>query len=100
MNPQEIRIGMQVRVGEDHRIEERRGMVGKVVGRYGGEDYVAVDVVFADGEPRLFSPRDLKEIACPRRWGTVLRYASNAQIKCRTSALRHLTTIWTGPTRT
>ncbi len=46
MSPQEVRIGMQVRVGERHRIEERRGKFGRVVGRYGGEDYVAVDVLF------------------------------------------------------
>ena len=79
MSPQEVRIGMQVRVGEHHRIEERRGMVGKVVGRYGGEDYVAVDVVFPDGEPRLFAPRDLQELAYPRRWGSTLSHVSNAQ---------------------
>jgi hypothetical protein len=41
-------------------------MVGKVVGRYGGEEYVAVDVRFPDGHHRLFWPSDLEEIASPR----------------------------------
>jgi hypothetical protein len=45
-----------------HRIEERRGLVGTVVARCGAEDYVAVDVRLADGEYRLFWPRDLEEI--------------------------------------
>ncbi len=29
-------MGTKVRVRQEHRIVERRGMVGKVVGRYGG----------------------------------------------------------------
>ena len=36
--------------------------MGRVVARYGGEDYVAVDVRLADGRYRLFWPRDLEEI--------------------------------------
>jgi hypothetical protein len=40
-------------------------MVGEVVGRYGGEEYVAVDVRFPDGRHRLFWPSDLAEIASP-----------------------------------
>jgi hypothetical protein len=59
-------VGMKVRVREQHRILERRGMVGKVVGRYGGEEYVAVDVRFPDGQHRLFRPGDLEEIASPQ----------------------------------
>jgi len=41
-------------------------MVGKVVGRYGGEEYVAVDVRFSNGQRRLFWPSDLEEIASPK----------------------------------
>jgi hypothetical protein len=41
-------------------------MVGKVVGRYGGEHYVAIDVRFSDGHRRLFWPSDLEEIASPK----------------------------------
>ena len=59
-------VSTKVRVRQDHRILERRGMVGKVVGRYGGEEYVAVDVRFSDGRRRLFWPSDLEEIASPK----------------------------------
>jgi hypothetical protein len=66
--------GTKVRVRQDHRILERRGMVGKVVGRYGGEEYVAVDVRFSDGRRRLFWPSDLEEIAAaqPSLWRPVV----------------------------
>ncbi len=61
-------VGMKVRVRQEHRILERRGMVGKVVGRYGGEEYVAVDVRFPDGQHRLFWPEDLEEVSSPKLW--------------------------------
>jgi hypothetical protein len=60
MRAEEACVGMKVRVREEHRILERRGMVGKVVGRYGGEVYVVVDVRFPDGQRRLFWPEDLE----------------------------------------
>jgi hypothetical protein len=71
---QEVSVGMRVRVHEDHRILERRGMVGEVVGRYGGEEYVAVDVRFSDRHHRLFWPGDLEEIspAQPSWWRSLL----------------------------
>jgi hypothetical protein len=47
MRPQEEPIGMKVRVREDHRISELRGTVGKVVGSYGGEEFVILEVRFA-----------------------------------------------------
>jgi hypothetical protein len=75
MKPEEVRMGAQVRVSERHRIEERRGKVGRVVGRYGGDGYVAVDVRFADGRHRLLWPEDLEDISfmkprlrAPWRW--------------------------------
>jgi hypothetical protein len=43
-------------------------MVGKIVSRYGGEEYVAVDVRFPDRQYRLFWPKDLEEISSPRPW--------------------------------
>ena len=52
MTPEQATPGMRVRVMEHHRVEERRGLVGKVVARYGGEEYVAVDVRLADGQLR------------------------------------------------
>jgi hypothetical protein len=68
MTPEQARPGMRVRVMEHHRVQERRGLMGKVVARYGGEEYVAVDVRLADGQYRLFWPRDLEEISPPQAW--------------------------------
>jgi hypothetical protein len=68
MRSEEARVGMKVKVCEHHRISERRGMVGRIVGRYGGEEYVAVDVRFADRHYQLFSPKDLEEISSPQPW--------------------------------
>jgi hypothetical protein len=67
-------VGTKVRVRQEHRISEWRGMIGKVVGRYGGEVYVAVEVRFWDGRRRLFWPGDLEEIASPQPslWRSVL----------------------------
>jgi hypothetical protein len=84
MSPQEVRLGVHVRVAMRHRIQERRGMVGTVVGRYGGEDYLAVDVRFADGHCRLFWPQDLEEISSPISlqrswWRSLLGGSSSAQ---------------------
>jgi hypothetical protein len=58
-------IGMRVRVREHHRRVERRGMVGKVVGCYGGDDYVAVEVLLSDGACLVFWAGDLEEISPP-----------------------------------
>jgi hypothetical protein len=68
MTPEQTRPGMRVRVMEHHRVEGRRGLMGKVVARYGGEEYIAVDVRSADGQYRLFWPRDLEEISPPQAW--------------------------------
>jgi hypothetical protein len=68
MKLQDVRVGMQVSVTDHHRIAERRGLVGKVVGRYGGEEHVVVDVRFPDGRQRLFWPEDLEEIPSSRPW--------------------------------
>jgi hypothetical protein len=75
MSPEEARVGMTVRVCERHRIVERRGMVGRIVGYYGGEEYRAVDVRLSNGQHRLFWPADLEEIAPAQRssWWRSLR---------------------------
>ncbi len=65
MSSEQVRPGMRVRVMEHHRVHERRGLVGTVVARYGGEDYIAVDVHLDGGQYRLFWPRDLEEISSP-----------------------------------
>ncbi len=64
-----MRAGMRVKVRDHHRIVQRRGLVGKVVGTYGGEEFTAVDVLFPNGQRRLFWPADLEEeVSSPRRW--------------------------------
>jgi hypothetical protein len=70
MKPLDARVGMRVKVQEHHRIEARRGLVGKVVGCYGGEGYVVVDVRFPDGKDRLFWPGDLEEVSSSVSGGT------------------------------
>ncbi len=67
MRAEEACVGMKVRVRKEHRIAERRGMVGRVVGSYGGEQYVVVDVRFPDRQRRwLFWPDDLEEVRSSR----------------------------------
>lgn len=62
----EARVGARVRVRGHHRIVERRGMVGTIVERYGGEERVAISVRFPDWERRLFWPGDLEAVSSPR----------------------------------
>jgi hypothetical protein len=63
-----VRAGMRVKVRDHHRIEQRRGLLGKVVGTYGGEEFTAVDVLFPDGQQRLFWPRELEEVSSTKPW--------------------------------
>ena len=65
MTAEQARPGMRVRVMEHHRVEERRGLIGTVVARYGVGESVAVDVRLAHGQFRLFWPMDLEEIPSP-----------------------------------
>jgi hypothetical protein len=70
MSPEQVRPGMRVRVMEHHVVHERRDLlVGTVVARYGGEDYMAVDVHLDGGQYRLFWPSDLEEISSSLRLG-------------------------------
>jgi hypothetical protein len=68
MTLEQARRGTWVRVMDTHRVAERRGLLGKVVARYGGDEYVAVNVRLTDGQYRLFWPRDLEEIPPPKAW--------------------------------
>ena len=45
-------------------------MIGTVVGCYGGEEYIVVEVRFPDGKDRLFWPEDLEEVSSPVSGGT------------------------------
>ena len=79
VRPEEARVGMKVRVGKLHRIAERRGMVGRIVGRYGGEEYMALDVRFSDGQHRLFWPGDLEETSSRQPWWRSLLGGGSAE---------------------
>ena len=69
MGDEEARVGTRVRVRSDHRIDSRRGATGKIVGRYGGHEHVAVEVKLFDGRRRLFCTEDLMEVSPLRpRW--------------------------------
>ena len=78
MTSEQARPGRRVRVMEHHRVEECRGLMGKVVARYGREDYIAVDVRLADGQYRMFWPRDLEEITSPKAWWRILLLGGNS----------------------
>jgi hypothetical protein len=77
MKIEDAHSGMYVRVEDHHRIAGRRGMVGRVVARYGGDQYVALDVRFPNGEQRLFRPSDLTEAAPAETswWRSLIRSA-------------------------
>jgi hypothetical protein len=79
MKFEEVRIGAMVRVRKHYRIAERRGMVGSIVDRYGGEEYMAVDVRFSNKQQRLFWPEDLEEISSSRPWWRSLRGRGSAE---------------------
>jgi hypothetical protein len=66
LRPEQAHPGIEVMVSDRHPIAERRGMVGTIVGRWGAEDSVAVDVRCADGHHRLFWPYYLEEISSGR----------------------------------
>ncbi len=68
MGDEEARVGTRVRVRGDHRIDSRRGATGKIVGRYGGREHVAVEVELLDGRRRLFCTEDLMEVSPLRHW--------------------------------
>jgi hypothetical protein len=61
-------VGTKVKVREDHRVSELRGTVGKVVGSYGGEELMVLNVHFPDGRYQLFWPGDLDDAASPEPW--------------------------------
>ncbi len=73
MSAEQVRPGMRVRVMEHQLVHERGDLpVGTVVARYGGEDYMAVDVRLDGGQHRLFWPSALEEISSPKAWWRLL----------------------------
>ncbi len=49
MSPEQARIGARVRVGESGLRPEWRGLTGRIIGRWGHPEYVALDVRLEDG---------------------------------------------------
>ena len=78
VKPEEAHIGALVRVREHHRIAERRGMVGRVVDRYGGEEYMAVDVRFSH-DRHYKIPGDADQQAPRRLDGAPHRHRDDAR---------------------
>jgi hypothetical protein len=75
MSAEQVRPGMRVWVMEHQLVHERGDLpvgTGTVVARYGGEDYMAVDVRLDGGQHRLFWPSALEEISSPKPWWRLL----------------------------
>lgn len=62
MRSEQARIGARVRVGESGLRSEWRGLTGKISGRWGHPDYLALDVRLEDGSSRLFWHYELEEV--------------------------------------
>lgn len=62
MRPEEVRLGMRVRVRADHRLVHLRGREGTITNRWGSPNYVAVDVLLDDGRSQMLWPHELEEI--------------------------------------
>jgi len=54
-------VGTRVRVQVDYRDPQRRGSVGTIQKRYGVAEYMAFEVLFADGQTELFWDHQLEE---------------------------------------
>jgi hypothetical protein len=50
------------RVGESGFRSELRGLTGKIIGRWGHPEYLALDVLMEDGSLRLFWHYELEEV--------------------------------------
>ena len=57
----EAQLGTRVRVQVDYRDPQRRGAVGTIQKRYGVGEYLAFEVLFADGQTELFWDHQLEE---------------------------------------
>ena len=62
MRSEETRIGARVRVGQSGLRSELRGLTGKIIGRWGHPEYLALDVLMEDGSSGLFWHHELEEV--------------------------------------
>ena len=61
MSPEQARIGVRVRVGESGLRPEWRGLTGRICGRWGHPEYLALDVRLEDGRSSLFWHHELED---------------------------------------
>ena len=61
MSPEQARIGARVKVGESGLLPERRGLTGRIIGRWGHPEYLALDVRLEDGRSQLFWHHELED---------------------------------------
>jgi hypothetical protein len=59
---EEALISMRVRVSESLLRADLRGKEGTITGRWGYPEYVALDVLLADGRSQLFWHHELDEV--------------------------------------
>jgi hypothetical protein len=62
MRSEEAQLGKRVRVREDHCQANLRGREGTIAKRWGNPCYVALDVLFDDGDWQLFWHHELEEV--------------------------------------
>ena len=61
MELEDAQLGTRVRVQVNYRDPQRRGSVGTIQKRYGVAEYLAYEVLFADGQTELFWDHQLEE---------------------------------------
>jgi hypothetical protein len=62
MRSEEASIGARVRVGQSGLRSELRGLTGKIIGRWGHPEYLALDVLMEDGSSGLFWHHELEKV--------------------------------------
>ena len=62
MKSEEARVGKRVRVREDHRKANLRGLKGTIVERWGNPNHAALDVWLDEGGWELFWYYELEEV--------------------------------------
>ena len=70
---EEAQVGTRVRVQVNYRDPKRRGSVGTIQKRYGVAEYLAFEVLFADGQTELFWDHQL-ELAKETSFSSKLRW--------------------------
>lgn len=62
MRSEEARVGGKVRIVEGYRDPKMRGRSGRIAQKYGHPDRSALEVIFEDGESKLFWFHELDEV--------------------------------------